>query len=277
MDIKLLKNDILTNNIPNFLIFLEEEPALSKQYIQHISSTLNKPYKYYDTADEVIYDTSTNLREDFVYIIYNDNKVLKNENYVKELSSIDRNIIVVFSDIDKKSDFYKNNKKYIVAFEKLDLYSILAYAQKLCKVNKVNIEQEKLIRLIENCDCCLGCVMNELDKIFILGQENSNILVDYMNKNGFPDYRKTNVYSFVNKVLSRDKTMFVDLMKIDESPVGIIYLIYNNARKRLIDTRNPLYGFIMQKCFEVYNGIIDGSMSDEYALKYMVVCIMNYS
>ena len=74
MDIKLLKNSILQNNIPKFLIFNAEEHTLCKQYIESMSTTLNKYHKYYDNADEVLYETSTNIKDDYLYIILNDDK-----------------------------------------------------------------------------------------------------------------------------------------------------------------------------------------------------------
>ena len=273
MDIKLLKSDILTNNIPDFLIFIEEEPALSKQYITHISNTLNKAYKYYDSADAVIYDITTNLKEDYVYIIYNDANILKNPKYISNLESLKRNIIVCLPTVDKTSAFYKENKTHIVVFEQLDTYSLLAYAQKLCKNHKTTIDQDKLLTLISYCDNRLGVLLNELDKIFILGQDNSNLLADYMMKNGFPDYRKVNMFEFINKVLYKKEEAFIDLIKLTDSPVSIIYNMYYTARKKLLDTRNPYFGYIMSLCFNAYSGIIDGTMSDKYALKHIMLSI----
>ena len=92
MDIKELKSYISANNIPKFLIFNVENALLCKQYLVSISSTLGKHYKYYDTADEVLYETSTNLKDDYLYIILNDDKVLKNQNY-ELLSSADALIL----------------------------------------------------------------------------------------------------------------------------------------------------------------------------------------
>ena len=72
----LLKSDILSNNIPKFLIFVEEEQALAKQYLTTISKTLNKECKYYDTADNVIYDIQTDIKSDCIYVILNDKNLL---------------------------------------------------------------------------------------------------------------------------------------------------------------------------------------------------------
>lgn len=270
MDIKLLKSDILSNNIPKFLIFIEEEPALSRQYIHSISNTLNKAYKYYDTADAVIYDVSTDLRNDYVYIIYNDDKSLKNSAYIDALVQTGRNIIMCFPSIDKNSSVYKEYKKYFVFFEKLDEDSLLAYAIKKCKDNNCSIEQNRLVELVRHCNCDLGALLNELEKIFILGQENSNVLVDYMLENGFPDYRQTDMFEVINKMLRKDYSAFKDLMKIDVSVVTVVFNMYNSARNYLLKTRNPFYSRVMKTCYEIYNGIIDGTMSQTYALQYLL-------
>ena len=277
MDVKLLKSSILSNNIPKLLIFVEDEPALSKQYITSISNTLNKAYKYYDTADEVIYETTTNMREDFVYIIYNDSKILSNPTYIQELQKLNRNIIVCFSELDKNSTLFKDNKTLVVIFPRLDRLSLLAYAQKLCKTHKITIDQNRLLEIIDCCDCRMGAVTNELDKIFILEQANSNVLANYMLTHGFPDYRKVNVYQFIDKVLSRNREALRDFYKIEDKSVGLIVLLYNNARRKLLETRHPFYGKIMQFCYEAYNGIIDGTLSDVYAFKNILYQIFSYS
>lgn len=271
MEIKLLKSSILSNNIPNFLIFITEEQALSKQYIESMTNTLNKAFKYYSSAKEVIYDIETNLREDYLYIISNDKNLLHDKDLLGTLISSRRNVIVCFDELDKSSDFYKSNKDYIVDFKKLDKYTLLAYAQKLCKAHKCRINQEKLITLIDYCNCDLGVLLNELDKIFLLEQENSNILVDYLLNNGFVDYRGASIFKFIDMALNKDINAFNYLSRLDDSPVSIVFNMYNIAKKRLLSTKNTFYGKVMQLCYKIYNGIIDGTLGADYAIKYLLM------
>ena len=271
MEIKELKNLILSNKVPELIIFDVIEPTLARQYIDKISDTTNKHPKFYDSAEEVIVEISTNLREDFLFIIYNDEKIFKNEDYLQQLKRENRNVILYFSSIDRKTSFYKNHIRDIVSFEKLDRLSILVYLQKRCKENKVEIDQDKLLSLIDYCDCDLGCVINEIDKIFTLHIENSNLLVDYMMNNGFSDYRKTNIYNFVNKIMKKDISVLEDYQKIDSSVVSLMYLIYTTARNYLIRGGvYSYYGDIISKSINIYNSIIDGSMSSDYALKHFL-------
>ena len=271
MDIKSLKEHILQNNIPNVLIFIGDEQALIAQYIKPISSTLGKYYKYYDTADSVLYETTTNLKNDYLYIILNDYSILKNTNYIQELKNTNRNIIIYFTDFDTKQQFYKDFKNDITIFNRLDKYTIVAYLQKLLNDNKLELATDKLIELVEYCNCNLGICLNELDKIITIGQNKCDLLTDYILNNGFPDYRKLNIFSFVQKILNKDLTLFNDLQKLNESTITIMSLLYNQAKNRLDKTNDLRYANIMQLISKLDKNIKDGKISDEYALDYLIL------
>jgi DNA polymerase III delta subunit len=260
--------------IPNFLIFVGEEQALARQYIESISSTLNKYYKYYDSADEVLYETSTNLREDFVYVVFNDEKVLKNLNYVTELIKTGRTIILYFTEYDSKESLFKTYKDYVVDFKKLDKYTILAYLMKRLKDSKIDVDQEKVEELVDCCECNLGICLNELDKIISLGQTSSNMLFDYMLENGFSDYRKVNVYKFIQKIVDGNLSAFDDLIKLDESIVGVLTLLHKSARKKLETYTDSRYVDIMKTCSMLDSSIKDGTLSDKYVLDYLLLRVM---
>ena len=139
MEIKALRAGIFSNTIPNFLIFEAIEPALAKQYIDRISDTLSMKKSYYDTADEALYDITAGLKDDCLYIITDDDKVLKNEKYVENIISLNKHVIVMFSSIDRRrySSFVKSFDKYIVVFDKLDELSLLRYAEKKCQEKSI--------------------------------------------------------------------------------------------------------------------------------------------
>ena len=271
MNIKLLKTDILSNNIPNFLIFEVYEYALAKQYIDYISSTINKPIKLYYSSKEVIYDIETNLKEDNLYIIYNDKNVTIDDTLVDKLVNSKRNIIIYYTELDRRSLFYKNNKNYIVEFKKLDKDTLLAYAIKLCKDKKCSIDQDKLVTLIEYCNNDLGILINELDKIFILEQENSNVLAKYLLEEGFIDYRETNIFDFINLILNKDKKAFEYYLRINESPVNILINLFNISKKRFISSRNLFYKDIMKLSYNLYCRILSGTIDSSYSIKYLML------
>ena len=274
MDFKLLKASILQNTIPKFLIFIAEEQALCKQYLKSISSTIGLKYRFYDTADEVLYETATHLFDENLYVILNDNKISKNSNYIEELIKADRHIILYFTEFDTKNEIYKQYKDYFVIFNKLDKYTIVAYLNNLFKTNKIEVDQEKVELLVDYCDCDFGCCLNEADKIITLEQSNSNALFEYMLNNGFSDYRETNMFKFIQKILNKDKTLFDDQLRLNDSIIGLLTNLHKQASYRLAkatQSQEQHYGNIMQLCSLLDCGIKDGTINDKYVLDYLLI------
>ena len=275
MDIKLLKTAIKQNNIPKFLIFIANEPTLCRQYLDSMSNTLNKYHKFYNSADEVIYDATTNTREDFLYVILNDDKILKNPTYINELIKLDRNIVVYFNEFDTKNQIYKDYKDYFVNFKKLDKYTIVAYLMKKLDNAKIDVDQDKIETLVDYCNCNLGCCLNELDKIITLDQAKSNLVFDYMLNNGFSDYRETNLFSFISKIINKDKSVFDDELRLDESIISITTNLYKQLQNKLDKLVNKSlelnYAKALQLCADIDNRIKDGTISDKYALDYLLL------
>ena len=271
MDIKLLKASISSNTIPDFLIFIEKNSALCKQYLKSISNTLDKKLKYYDTVDNVLYDLDTNIMDtNNIFVIRNDEKVLKNESYVSTIKNSKVNVILIYDDIDKKSKFYKEFFNHIVEFEKLDKYVILAYLQNKLNESNINIEQDKILTLIDYCNCDLGICLNELDKIITLNKENSNMLCDYMLNNGFSDYRKTDVFKFVDDILNNNTIVYENRQRLEEQCITLLMIIYNKAKYRFINTKIDRYLHIMKTSFNLYSKVLNGSINNSYAISYLL-------
>lgn len=274
LDVKVLKSSIMSNTIPKFLIFVEEEPALAKQYIVNISNTIRKPYKYYDSADTALYDMTSGLHDECLYVITDDSKAKKDyEKYVKALEDCKENVILSFSKMDYKTEFFKKYHDRFVIFEKQDKYTLLSYAQRLCKEHSINVEQEKLLTLVEYCDCNLGEIVNELDKIFTLGQTSANNLMSYMIENGFSDYRQVTVQSFAEKAVVGNKEALKLLLRSNISAVEGLMFMYNKAKYNLCNYKNPYFGDVMELCCDTIDKVTADpiELKDDYALRYVIM------
>jgi hypothetical protein len=113
--------------------------------------------------------------------------------------------------------------------------------------------------------------LNELDKIFILEQENSNVLTQYLLDEGFIDYRETNIFDFINLILNKDKRAFEYNLRINESPVNILINLFNMSKKRLFTSRNLFYKDIMKLSYKLYCGILDGTINSSYVIEYLLL------
>ena len=172
------------------------------------------------------------------------------------------------------NNLLKANKEYIVDFKKIDKYSIVAYLMQKLHSEKIEVAQEKIETLVDYCNCDFGICLNELDKVISLGQASANYLTDYMLSNGFSDYRQTNLFSFVQKILYGKVSAFDDAQRIGDSIISIITVLYNQARLKLVETNDERYGSIMTLCDKLDSGIKDGSVDTNSTLKYLLLKVI---
>ena len=272
MELKELKRLIQTNLTPKFMIYNTTEPVLTRQYIEHISKMLNKHYRFFESIDEVLYETSVNIREDFIYVVLNDEKPLKNETYIDKIKQTGRYIILYYTEL--KDEYVAKYDQYVVNFNKLDKYTILAYVMNLLKKNNIAVDQEKVLQLIEYCNESYSLTLNEIDKIIALNHASSNTVTDYMLENGFSDYRKTNVFKVIQKIIQNDKTVYNDLIKLDENIIGLFTIMYRQIKNRVAKKDDIRLITIMQLIIELDTKIKNGEISDKYALDYLLYRVM---
>lgn len=277
IDVKTLKGSIHSGSIPKFLIFIAEDPAFAKQYIDAISQSLRKPSSYYTTADEVIYDCSTGIIDDKLFVITYDNRVLDNDKYVNALQGLGKNIIVLFTEINEKKykKFLSDYDKFIVRFAKLDTYSLISYAEIQCKAHAIALEQDKIKKLVEYCNNDFGCFKNELEKIFLLNLDKPEFLNRYIDQDGFSDYRKGDAETLLQKILdNKVNDAFVYYNKFNDTcdnTIMLFYKLYSSARTLFTKTGKNYYARIIYLINEIYIQVINGTYKEETAFNYFMV------
>lgn len=277
IDVKTLKGSIKSGCVPKFLIFLVEDSAFARQYIEAISNAIRKSVSYYTTADEVLYDCGTGIIEDRLFVITYDNKVLENEKYIEALKDTDKNIVVLFNDIDNKKykKFISAQDKFIVRFAKLDTYSLISYAEIQCKSHAISIEQDKIKKLIEYCNNDFGCLKNELNKIILLNLDKPEFLNRYIEQDGFSDYRKGDTETLLQKILNNEvNDTFVYYNKFNDTcdnTIMLLYKLYSSARTMFVKTGKNYYARIIYLINEVYTMVIDGTLKENTAFNYFLV------
>ena len=133
MDIKVLKSSILSVNVPSFLIFVNEEQALAKQYIETMANTLGKAPKYYFDVNTVIRDLEDNSESGastHLNIIY-DSSICSNfekyMNYFANNLANNQNVIILLPSIDKRTEFYKKYKKPYIHVIEIWFYFVIYF------------------------------------------------------------------------------------------------------------------------------------------------------
>ena len=264
MDIKNLKENINKNAIPPFMIFNVKNGLLCKQYINVISKKINRFYKVYGSADEILYEIDNNIqKEEKLYIVLNDDKIIKNENYIQELINTNRPIILYFTELNKKDKFYKNNKQYIYDFEELDKDTLTRYVQKYLNIETYDIEE-----FIKRCDNNYGCCVNELDKMRYL---DDGTLRKYIKNKEYSNYKTVNTFEFVNKIIYKNKSAYEDIYCLNDNAMNIIITLYRIAKLKYKGNKDTRLIHIMQVCVDIENKIKRGDIGSEYVLDYLLL------
>lgn len=271
MEIEELKKMLLKYNVPKFLILDVQNYALCRNYLRKIQTITNKKISYYVDVNQVLYEINTNLTDKCVYVIWFDDKVLKNPNYIEELKKTNENIILYYENIDKKSEFYKNNKNEIVEITKIEEYKLIDYFSKKLEKENIPVEKLKLKQIINYCNNDLGCCENELDKIINLWYINRENFNKYLNENKFPDYRPINTFWIIKAILNRNKINFEDIKRINENNTTFLILLYNNAINQFNKTLDVKNMDIIKTSATLNEKIIKGEINSKYAVDYLLL------
>ena len=264
MNSSVLKQLIINNQIPKFMVFIENEPINARAYIDLISKKINKPVVIYDSIDNVIYDITTGLIDDRLYYILNDEQIFKNQTYIASLNSFDENIIIGFDGIKISDNFLRDNAQFIYTFDKGDTDILLKYIRKRYTVFANDTELKDLIACSDN---KLSQINNELDKVALLSEEEQK---EYFKNKKYPDIRQIDNMSVMLMVLNKNKEFFKHIDILINNAVQSLLAIYTMARKKFVSTNDKYYAKLMILCFKAHSSIMDGTMTSENAMKKFV-------
>ena len=157
-----LKKQIHSGDLKHFYIFAGEETGIMKLYLEQISKKLNKRIEYLDTVQAAFERTARAglVANNKIFVVQDDKSFLRMENMWNRVSQVLRRdtLILVYSKIDKRSKFFKNND--FVAFDPMLPQNLAHYLIKACGINEQNA-----IQLANICERSYSRCMQECDKI----------------------------------------------------------------------------------------------------------------
>lgn len=171
MDIVTLNRDIQNKDLKSLYILTGPEIGLQNIYIKQILK--QRPGARKESVESIIskLKTTTSLFNqcvDTTYIIRDDLEVVKNEKIWDILDGIDEHVtlILLYTDLNKKSKFYKKYKDNVIEFEKMttqQLYNVVH--------NQLNGTKSMINYFIESCDNDYNTILNNIDKFKRCGLE----------------------------------------------------------------------------------------------------------
>ena len=240
MNIQELQKQIINKQFDNLYIFLGEEIAIQKIYINKIAELEELEIQYVEEYKQIHNSLKVNnlFNTKKLYIILDDLDISKQENVWQNINPNENILIFKYNNLDKRSKFYKQFEDRIVEFEKLSDEVLTKYIQK----DLPNMYNENCKKLIDICNNNYNQILLEIDKIKqfdnLYGDKEynkiNNIFLDLEHKGAFHKEISDITFTFIEKVLKRDIKQVYDLQKklkqIGESNIKLLSLLYNNFK-----------------------------------------------
>ena len=246
MDVSTLKAKIVSNQLPNYLIFSGEEWKVQQIYIEQIGKVTGLEIKRIDSVSD-IYGQLRNrsfVRKALIYIVRDDRDLMQNEKLQQQIESAlgDNILIHLLTSVDKRTKFYKQYKDKIVEFEQLDDRILKKYIKKEIVLSDRNCQ-----RLIDVCEHSYGRILLEIDKIKRYRKYLEELTPDHVgNDSPFeillddgtiyqPPYDA--IFDLVNAILDRNVNKAFELLQqaydFGEATMVMLSVLYKNVKALL--------------------------------------------
>ena len=242
MEASALKLCIQKNEIPDFLIFTGPEWVVQKTFIDKICEATGLDKRYVDSISD-IYGTLRSRQifvKNSVYVIRDDKEITHNEKIQEQLQHGllgDNRLILLLTNVDKRTKFYKTYKDTIIEFDALKPAVLKKYIQK-----EIPLSDKSTEKLMEVCEYDYGRCLLEIDKIkhhakATQAEDMSNNVFELLLFDGtIYQPPKDAIFDFVDAILDRDPVCFElheQCKAVGEATMVMISVLYNNAKSLL--------------------------------------------
>ena len=218
MNIQELQKQIIDKQLNNLYVFLGEEIAIQKIYINKIAEIKNLEIQYIEEYKQIHNSLNVNNLFDIkkLYVILDDLDILKQENVWSEINANGNIIIFKYNNLDKRNKFYKQFENNIVEFNKLSDEILIKYIRK-----KLPLSESNCKRLIDICGSNYNQILLEIDKILQTDFDINKTCYGYFDK-AFIELEKQGAFhkeisditfTFIEKVIIRDIKQVYELQK----------------------------------------------------------------
>ena len=309
-----IKHHIQTKQFDSFYIFAGTEWRVQRIYIDQIAKVSGKPLKYVDSINDIYSNLQSTsfIPKSYVYVIRDDKELQQNEKLQSQLDSILKNniLILILTTVDKRLKFYKQYKDTICEFETLKPEVLKKYVQK--EINLSDRNCDKLMEVCEyDYGRCL-LEIDKIKHFMNADSSVDGMLEDgafaYLLKVGaIYQPPKDAIFDFVDAILDRKVNRAFDLyhqcLEVGEATLVMLTVLYNNAKavlqvqsckntkdlakstgltsyqifganKHLNNYRNGELIYIMKLCQKCQQGIVTGTMDEEFVMESILTDIL---
>ena len=243
MQLHELKEQLVKKTLQPLYIFTGEEIAIMNIYIDKIAEIMNVKPKRVDSIGSIFgkLQNQSFINKPSCYVIRDDKDYLAQEKIWDSLNNGvvqgDNIIILVYSNLDKRSKFYKHHADMITEFQKLIPEVLAKYIKK-----EIGLGVKKGVQFAELCDCNYSRILLECDKLkHLANAKNCDIDTAYeiaVKDKLIYTTPKDVIFELIDAIckrqINRSYALLEELMAVNESPLGIISLLYTNFRSMLL-------------------------------------------
>lgn len=233
MTVAEVKQQIKSGKLLDFYVFTGDEWAVQDIYIKQIAKVKRCDIKRINAFAD-IYQTlkaRSFVQNSAVYVLRDDRDILtvdKVQNALKAGILGDNTLILLLTNPDKRTKFYKAFKDRFVEFEPLAEPVLIKYIQR-----EIDLSEQECKKLIELCESNYGRILLEIDKLKRLGGSFAEAVKDGVI------YRppKDAIFDFVDAVMKGypdlSFELYEDCKAVGESSLVILSVLYNNIKQTL--------------------------------------------
>lgn len=243
MQIHELKEQLVKKTLQPLYIFTGEEIAIGNIYIDKIAAIMNTKPKRVDSVGSIFgkLQNQSLTNKPSCYVIRDDKEYLAQDkiwdNLNNGLVQGDNVIILVYTNLDKRSKFYKHHTEMLTEFEKLIPEVLAKYIKK-----EIGLDPKYGIQFAELCDCNYSRILLECDKLkHLAAARDCDIHSAYaiaIKEKLIHIEPKDVIFELIDAVCKREITrsyrLYEELKAVNESPLGVISLLYTNFKSMLL-------------------------------------------
>lgn len=242
MDLSTLKTHIKNKTFDPMYIFTGPEVGVMDIYIKQMAKVREANIVMLDGIEDLAkkMHKGAMLKNASVYILRDSKEMLQDNDLALKLSQKNTLsgdvLMLIYTNIDKRSKFYKTFQDAIVDFQPMKPEILKKYIQK-----EIQLSDGAYDKLIEVCESDYSRILLEVDKVKryseARGVASENAFNQLMREGAIFQPPKDAVFDFVDAVLKGKKTLAFELLRssyeFGEATMVLLSNLYNSTKQLL--------------------------------------------
>lgn len=242
MDLSALKTHIKNKTFDPVYIFTGPEVGVMDIYIEQMAKVQNATVTRLDGIDDLAkkMHKGAMLKNSCIYILRDCKEIIQDNDLALKVAQKNTLsgavLLLIYSNIDKRSKFYKTFQDSVVEFQPMKPEILVKYMQKEIQLTDISYKE-----LIEMCESDYSRILLEIDKIkrysIARGKSPEASFTILVQEGAIFQPPKDAVFDFVDAVLKGKKELAFYLLKssyeFGEATMVLLSNLYNSTKQLL--------------------------------------------